>query len=87
MLKQFDLNFNSDLKYDNIRHLKTRKLSEIMNVIASSMLALFRKTNVCPLNANMQGCSVLYTTTVNLRINAPHFVLTARRLPTKKRLS
>lgn len=31
MLKQFDLNFNSDLKYDNIRHLKTRKLSKIMN--------------------------------------------------------
>lgn len=31
MLKQFDLNFNSDLKYDNIRHLKTRKLSENLN--------------------------------------------------------
>lgn len=31
MLKQFDLNFNSDLKYENIRHLKIRKMSAILN--------------------------------------------------------
>lgn len=31
MVKQFDLNFTSGLKYDNIRHPETRKMTGILN--------------------------------------------------------
>lgn len=48
------------------------------------MLALFRKANFCPTTANAQDCSVSYTITVNPRLKAPYFVLTAGRLPTAK---
>lgn len=74
MLKQFDLNLSVNYS------MKTRKMTGSLNGNRFICVNALPEGKFLPVNANAQGCSVSFSTTVNFRITAHYFKISGHSL-------